>query len=155
MSENELNESSRSQVAPFSKIDAVTAKRFFFNYHQNAGNPHPGIANSLGKLKVKDSGQLKPIQHLVVPAEIFRNLEAAVNQANFIFIGIAALPATNDDGSDTLLLVAIAENSQSQQFYFLPPNTSNVNYIYDHIRTCPAHCSQITNHQKVWDNWTQ
>jgi len=102
---------------------------------------------------VNDSGVIKPIQHLVLRAEIFTELQTAVQAANLTFIGIAALPATNDEGSDTLLLVAIAENSRREQLYFLPSNTTAVNYIYDHILACPKFCDQVVNHHNVWGSW--
>lgn len=137
-----------------SGIKRSEAENLFQNYHQSTS-----LSNSKGLLKVNIQGEEQAIVHFALGyKEVIKPLKEKVDSIQDLeFIGIAGLPAFNsEEGSHTMIWVAVVKNPDGKTFYFLPPDndSDNETYLYDYIDVCPVHCPD--NDQRLWNNdWAE
>jgi hypothetical protein len=135
------------------RIDAKLAKKFFDAYHKSTH-----LAQSHGVLRLgEEANDTQAIQHFIIShEEVIKPLQSLFPSDGFVFDGLACIPVYNTDTHcHTLVIMAVAINSQGLRKYFLPPDQNNTNYLFEHLEKCPSQCDLIDNTDRIWQSFSE
>lgn len=113
-----LNNQNHSRMA--TPISAQEASKFYSIYHGGAG---PILKNSNGS----------PIEGFIIEDADYQALKAKAGKG---FAGIMAVPARNDKGDDTIILVGLTLSGGNYSIV-MPPNSTDKTFIFDFVVPVP------------------